>query len=312
MSVRKRNNRWHVDTYDSNGNRVRKAVRIKGIDPDNITKQLALNYEKILKGKLAEGIELPSNRREISFEKLVSEYLDWCDDNHKRADRDHTACKQLLTFFKGYKSSNINLWLVESYKKRRKEEGKKPRTINIELATLRHMYNKAIEWQLLGKNPINGIKLLKEEVKAVRVLEDWEFQELYSSANDSFKNILLFAYFTGCRKSEIQYLKWENVNFDAGNVIITKAKNYEEREVDLNSILLNLLKKLKKSSTSDYVFTFRDKPYTSRSGWKTSWNTALKKSGIKHCTFHDLRHTFVSNLMVNERVDFETVSHYLC
>ena len=73
MAIYQRGNRWHVDVYDSNGKRIRKPVRIKGVHPDEITKKQALEYEKILKGKYAEGeFELPGTKKELSFEKLVA------------------------------------------------------------------------------------------------------------------------------------------------------------------------------------------------------------------------------------------------
>jgi len=315
MAIYQRGNRWHVDVYDSNGKRIRKPVRIKGVHPDEITKKQALEYEKILKGKYAEGaFELPGTIKELSFEKLVARFLDWCDNNHARADRDHTACKNLLEFFKGRKASKINLWLIEGYKKHRKGQGRQPRTINIELSALRLMYNKAVEWCLLSKNPIQGMKLLKEEVKEVTVIDGSELRRLYENANEYFKPVLLFAYFTGCRASEIRLLKWENVNHKEESVLITKAKNREERAVYLTSLLVSELqklyeerKKLKKEDRSDYVFTYKEYPYFTKSILYRSWISAWVKSGIKKCTFHDFRHSFCSNLMVNERVDFETV-----
>jgi len=307
MALYKRGNRWYIDIYDNKGKRIRRPVRIKEVHPDKITKKQALEFEKIIQGKVTEGLELPSNKKEISFKKLVSEYLKWCDDNHVRSDRDHTACKNLLGFFKGCNASKINLWLVERYKKQRKELGRKARTINIELATLRHMYNKSIEFNLLTESPIKGLKLLKQEVKEINVLGENEFQRLYNSSSEHFRPVLLFAYFTGCRKSEIRLLKWENVNIEDGYVLITNTKNYEERTIFLNNILKDILKNLKVSSNSAYVFTYKNKPYKSRSAWRKSWETALKKSGVKKCTGHDLRHSFISNLIVNEGVDFETV-----
>jgi len=59
---------------------------------------------------------------------------------------------------------------------------------------------------------------------------------------------------------------------------------------------------------SDFVFTGPDgRPYTSLTSWKRTWGTALRKSGIEKCRFHELRPTFVSNLIVGEKEDFATV-----
>jgi integrase len=41
--------------------------------------------------------------------------------------------------------------------------------------------------------------------------------------------------------------------------------------------------------------------------WKRAWETAVRRSGIGNVRFHDLRHTFVSNLIVGEKEDFRTV-----
>lgn len=59
---------------------------------------------------------------------------------------------------------------------------------------------------------------------------------------------------------------------------------------------------------SEYVFTTQTRePYISHTAWKRAWKTALRNSGIEHCRFHDLRHTFCSNLIVGEKKDFATV-----
>jgi len=303
MAIRRRGDKWQYDLYDSNGKRIRGTVKINDIPSDKITKAQAKLFENILKGQLAQGIELASTQKDISFEVLVKRYLEWCDSNHARPDRDHIACNHLVEFFKGYKCSKVSLWLIEKYKKKRKDMGLKARTINIELAALRHMFNKALEWKLLKINPIQGIKLLRQEVREVKVISSNEFQKLYESAIDHFRPILLFAYFTGCRRSEIRKLRWENVDLNSGYVLIVDTKNLEERTIDLNDLLI----KDKKYSNSEYVFTYKGKPYGNEYAWRNTWLTTLKRSGIKKCTFHDLRHSFVSNLIVNERVDFETV-----
>jgi len=306
MAIRRRGNNWVYDIYDSNNKRLRGIVKIEGIANEAVTRKQALDYEKVLKGKLAEGVRLGSNKKDILFDKLVKEYLNWCDTNHIRNDRDHSVCKNLLNYFSGYKASKITLWSIERYKKQRKELGREPRTINIELAGLRHMYNKAIEWKLISENPITGIKLLKQETKEIRVINEVEFQKLYDNSNESFRPALLFAYFTGCRSSEIRNLQWKNVNLSDGSVLITNTKNKEERVVYLNDNLKYELKRIFQPDTK-FVFNYKKIPSFNKTTFRKCWLYALKKSGIKHCVFHDLRHTFCSNMIVNVGVDFETV-----
>ena len=53
-----------------------------------------------------------------------------------------------------------------------------PRT---ELALLKHMFTKAIEWGKVKENPIKRIKLLRGEVRRVRFLMPGEIQTLFFS-----------------------------------------------------------------------------------------------------------------------------------
>jgi integrase len=65
---------------------------------------------------------------------------------------------------------------------------------------------------------------------------------------------------------------------------------------------------MQKEQASEFVFTSQDKkPYTSNTMWKRAWVTTLKRADSEYCRFHDLRHTFVSKLIVNEKEDFATV-----
>jgi len=313
MAIRKRGNKWQYDLYDSNNKRLRGIVKIEGVANEAVTRKQALDYEKVLKGKIAEGVRLGSNKKDILFDKLVKEYLNWCDTNHIRNDRDHSACRSLLKQFSGYKASKISLWLIEGYKKKRKDEGKSHRTINIELAALRQMYNKAMEWKLLTINPLSDMvpkkHFLVQEIKERRIIDSTEFEKLYINANDDFKPFLFFAYLTGCRPKEIMSLKWENVDLKNGYVLITKTKTKKERKVFLANIIKETLKSLVDKSVSivGYVFNCEGKPFNNTI-LRRCWEKAYKKSGINKCVFYNLRHSFCSNLLINEGVDVKTVA----
>jgi len=170
------------------------------------------------------------------------------------------------------------------------------------------MFNLSIERNLIPTNPIKGLKLLKVPNSKPRVLKDSEFQLLYNSTSSHFKPILLCGYLTGMRRSEIAKLKWCDVDLKDRYIHINETKNGEYRSVPINDLLLDTLRELKKNSTSEYVFTSKEgNPYISKTAWKTAWTNTLKKSQIEHCTFHSLRHSFISNLIVDEKEDYTTV-----
>lgn len=311
MGCYRKNNRWYIDYY-YHGKRKREVVTVEGKDPATITLRDAQKALNIRKGEISTGkFTLAQTEKPVKFEKLVDAYLKWTDENHKDPARDYQACKALLVHFEGKNIYSINLFEVERYKSARKKQGRKPETINKELGALRRMFNLSLAGTLsvkVGRNPVQGMKLLDVPQAKVRTIKDWEFQRLYNAASDSFKPILLCGYMTGMRRSEIAKLKWEDVNLEEGYLDVIETKNGEPRTIPLGEPLLSTLKDLKDKTVCEFVFTSSDgKPYTSLTSWKRTWTTALKKSGIDKCRFHDLRHTFVSNLIVGEKEDFSTV-----
>jgi len=312
MGCYRKNNRWYIDYYFE-GKRKREVVTVEGKDPSTITLRDAEKALAIRRGEIAQGkFSLATTEKPVKFEKLVEAYLRWADENHKSPERDYTCCKNLLVFFTGVKNIySFSLWGVEQYKSERKKEGREPETINKEIGALRRMFNLAIGGALgvnIGRNPIQGVKLLKVPQSKMRTLKEWEFQKLYNSASEGFRAILLCAYMTGMRRSEIARLKWEDVDLEDRYIHVSVTKNGEPRSIPIGEPLFDVLRSLKSRTSCDFVFTSPDgKPYTSLTSWKRTWTTALKRSGIEKCRFHDLRHTFVSNLIIGEKEDFATV-----
>jgi len=207
MSVYFKGNRWYLDYY-INGEREREVVKIKGIDPSKITRSQALQAESIRKAQIAQGkFDISSTFKPLSFNDLMTQFLEWANDHHEAPERDFYASKPLLSFFGNKKVSQINLFMVEKYKSERKALGRKPETVNKELGVLRRMFNLAEEWKHISSNPIKGMKLVKVPKGIRRILKTEEVQRLYRSASEHFKPILLCAYFTGMRRDEIAKLK---------------------------------------------------------------------------------------------------------
>ena len=309
MGVYKKDNRWYIDYYLSDGTWKREVVSIKGKTPERITREDAKKALAIRKAEFAQGkFEIVQTKKPLLFDKILERYLEWAKDNHRAPERDIEAAKHLRSYFAGKPLTSITPWLIEKYKSHRKALGRKPETINKELGILRRMFNLAIQWKIAAASPVKGVTFLQIPRYIPRVLKEWEFQKLYQAASPHFKPILLCAYTTGMRKGEILKLKWEDVDLENGYIIVKETKNNESRALPMDETLRENLVQLQEKSKYEYIFTTNhEKPYIYKDAFKRAWTTALKRSGIVKCRFHDLRHTFCSDLIVGEKEDIATV-----
>ena len=135
-----------------------------------------------------------------------------------------------------------------------------------------------------------------------------EIDRLLRECSGHLNPIVIVALNTGMRRGEILNLKWENVDTNQRLIYIMGSKSGEKREIPINNLLLELLKRLRRSSKSDYVFSHKDgSPFGKVD---KSFRSACKRAGIKDLRFHDLRHTFASHLVMSG-VDLKTIQELL-
>jgi integrase len=264
---------------------------------------VSMTYAKerlILKKRdLIEGQNKPKIAR-VSFKQFKEEFLKWSKGNKKPKSslRDECSLKHLQAFFNDKLLSEVSPFLVEKYKLLRKDEGAKPRTIAIELACLRHIFNLAMKWGKAASNPVQGVKFPKEPQAKDRILSEEEEPRLLEAVRTGHKAkhleaIIVTALNTGMRKGEILNLKWENVDFKNRVITVEGTKTGEIRRIPMNNKLTEIFQSAKKESKGEFVFSENGNPY---GDVKTGWWTALERAGIENFRFHDLRHTFGSRL----------------
>ena len=320
MAIYKKNNRWYIDYYLPSNKRRREVVTIPGVDPSRITRQDALKALHIRKAQIAEGkFDIVAPAKPIIFDRLMKRYLEEYSRVNKAPksfERDVTSSKSLLRYFGGKSLTQITVWLVEKYKSERQKDitrfNRAPAkaTINRELALLKNMFTKAVEWNLATSNPVKKVKLFIERPMQLRVLDNREFNKLYNSASDFLKPVLIVAINTGMRLGEILRLKWQDVNFKDGFIAVWETKNHESRNIPINKTLKDALGSLRENSSSEpeYLFCHPDgKPVKSIK--KAFWG-ALRRAEINKCRFHDLRHTFATRLVM-AGVDIVTVKELM-
>jgi len=217
--------------------------------------------------------------------------------------------------------SEINYKTLENFRDQRKKtptqhDGERSnRTVNIEMEFLRRIFNKAVKWEMLERNPFDvGEDLFyKDTIKRERALTEDEVKRLIDACPGYLKPIVITAIYTGLRKGDILSLKWKDVDLERGLIRLLEQKTGKTRNIVLNSDMKSLLQSL--PVRGEYVFPNKHgKPFKDI---KRSFQTALKDAGIEQrkdrrekVVFHTLRHTCIS-LLTEKGADTTMVKNYV-
>jgi integrase len=306
-----------------NGHRKRERI-----GPD---KRLAETIHRKRKVEIAEGKFLDKQRPVIStFDELADAYLKWISPDEqagiparKRSWKSHDlyAIGQLRTYFAGKRLTAITSALVGQYRDWRRSTISRRRhpvsaaTVNRELACLKRMFNVAFKGLIVLKggiptiNPIAAVSLERELNERDRVLSAEEFRRAHEAAEAWVKPILLAAYHTGMRKGEIRALRWDQVDFRRGTIRLKSSdtKTDEGRLIPLSQSLTSTLKVVTRYVSCLWVFVNPALMDSWRAGPDSvdpryhatsithAFTRACQQAGVTNATFHDLRHTFVTN-----------------
>ncbi len=196
--------------------------------------------------------------------------------------------------------AQISPFDLERYRRQRKQQGRSDVTINRELAFLRNLYTMAITWGKVTENPVKTVRFARENNGRMRMLTPEEEAGLLAHCGPQLRPLVITALHTGFRASELLSLAWEDV--DCRRRVMTVraayAKNGESRSVPMNEVLTATLQTVRMSTSADGpVFRTRTgKPYRS---FRMAFTHAVRQAGMTDFTFHDLRHTFASRLVMS-------------
>ena len=163
------------------------------------------------------------------------------------------------------------------------------RSINNYIRHARASLNKAVEWEYIKVNPLSNAKEIKVDRKEPKFLEKLEISKFITSIKDVDLRRIVVAYIvTGRRRSELMWLKWENVNFERKKYSII-AKGDKKQTYSINTMFLAVLLSVGPKKEGR-VFDRWKHPDTLSHYVKE----ALKAAGYPNLTLHSLRHTFAS------------------
>jgi integrase len=294
MSIYRRGKSWYYD-FEYRGERYAGCI-------GPVSKTVA---KEVLARKKAEAVEgryiSPAKQPSPLFEEIAVEYLQYYRANRRprSAERHQRALTVLATGFSGKRLTEITPFLTEQYKRRRKDAGRSAATINRELTCLKHLFTMAITWGKASMNPATPVRLLREEHNRTRFLTTEEEERLLAACSLSLRPLVLTALYTGFRLSELLSLTWQDVDFSRRLMTVQAAyaKNGETRSAPMTATVTEALQTLPQAlhSPMSVFLTRKGTPYR----YLTKvFNTACRKAGLTDVTFHNLRHTFASRLVM--------------
>src|SRR3990167_1705910 len=305
---------WAIFTIDYKQKWV-KIGKMSKTSAKEVLRKLEEDYEKKKFGLFDE--------KKISFEEYSKEYLEYSKSNKavNSFKRDITSLKSLVSYFGNKALNRITPHLIEQYKIKRIEEVA-PRTVNIELRCLSHMFNKALEWGHISDSPYTGVKQLTFQKKPPRFLTKDEVQRLLDHSSNWLRPILIVMLNTGIREGERATMRFKDVDFEKKRLLIHSSKTKSYRAIPMNKkveetllwlkdnyISLNSYNTLKrKPHQREYIFCNEEGSPVLKI--RKALANACKKAGLKGVTPHTMRHTFASHLVMSG-VDLNTVQRLL-
>jgi len=316
MGVYIRGTKWWMDYYVGK-KRVRECVGATNL----LTKK---EVKRVLRGRMADvlknkWVDLRKDVR-MQFEKATELYYEKHSKVNKRScKRDLGLINNLKVFFKGRCLDEITPEEIEDYRADRKARymsghGRQlaPATLNREVACLKAVYNKMINWgHYIGVNPVDRVKLYKENNTRKRFLSEDEIRRLMQHSAPYLRIIILMMILSGMRKTEALNIMYSDIDFNNNIIYIRDSKSGYAKEIPLNLTLKKILLNDKINNNlpeSEYVCRGRNGKRIR--DIRTVFKTACRRAEIKDINIHDLRRTAGSQLAI-KGVDINRIKDIL-
>lgn len=288
---------WWIRYADATGHIRRERVG----EFDGAEARLKLRKEEAKLGTLP---RLAWRRRPVLFRKIAADALAY-SDLHKRSSRDdHNRMKRLVGRFGDEAADSILPRAIESYFQ---AQDWAPATWNRYRALLSLTYRLAIRADKVKQNPARLIQHKTENNGRIRFLSREEEEKLRNVIRGKFPEHepeLDLALHTGLRSGEQYSARWEDVDFERQILTVPLDKAGQTSHVPLSAAALKALLNLNRQhGSTEFVCG-------EALGPRYWFEAALEAAEIQAFTWHCLRHTFASRLVMSG-ADLRTVAELL-
>ena len=159
------------------------------------------------------------------------------------------------------------------------------------------VFSFAVRRGIVDANPCEKAVVRKTDNRRERFLSIAEIKQLGAALDEleaegmnlKALNITRLWVLTGCRRQEIAELKWDEIDFERGLLVLADSKTGRSVR-PLAAAAIKLVKTIQRSEDSDFVFP-ADSGEGYFQGTKKVWPKIVKKANLDGVTPHTLRHT---------------------
>jgi site-specific recombinase XerD len=295
---------WWICYFDADGRKRREKVGRKSD---------AIDLYRKRKSEALQGKKLPEKLRakKVTFADLAEDALEY-SEAHKLSYADDKVRMAKLTEWLGQRSAesvspqDIEHWLLS------KAVELKPATLNRYRALLSLTYRLGMQNGKVQSNPARLVRQRREDNGRIRFLSREEEQAIrivIQRDQGQHEHELDFALNTGLRRSEQYNLTWDCVNFERRLLTVTRTKNGDTRHLPLNNAAIAALR-IAETDKNGSPYVFRNRKGDQLSSPRFWFDRVVKDANLKDFTWHCLRHTFASRLVM-KGVDLRTVQELM-
>ncbi len=187
--------------------------------------------------------------------------------------------------------------MIKNFLLMKQERGYSSQTVNVYLNAIRFYYHQVV------RSPFKlNIRFAKRSQKLPVVLTKDEILSILDCiSNPKHRLMVVLAYGSGLRISEVVNLKAKDVLLAEGTIHIKEAKGKKDRiSIVSEKLMPELGAVVLSKAPDDYVFeSERGGKLTTMTAGKIFKRAKMRAGIIKDATFHSLRHSFATHLLEN-------------
>lgn len=290
----------------------------KAVGPD---KALAAQAQKSIEKEIAiakaagkhwTGIDkIVADRDQMTFSEAAQNYLEQLANPKPStvASYEHRLKRHLLPFFGDMPLADIKPMHIRKFQAGLSKSVSAVHTNSI-VQLLRSITKQAVQDEVLDKDPCVAVKRLEEQSQDIDPFDSEELELLLSKIEPHHRPFFTVQAYTGARPNELMALRFSDVDWKKAEIRISKGRvrgkegtpktASSKRIIPLCEPALNALLEVKSRSVGalgDYVFVDKKGQPVGKHLYRV-WKAALSAAGIRHRPSYQLRHTFISQLLL--------------